>query len=64
MAYSPDSRMVYIPVVDNGDSFHAGQLFYRRGMPFWRSMSAPDAMGPQEFAGSLLALDAATGDTA
>jgi alcohol dehydrogenase (cytochrome c) len=64
MAFSPQTGMVYVPVVENCAYFRSGQAFYGRGLPFWGSYSTADAFGPGESHGFLKAINAATGDTA
>ena len=64
MAFSPQTGMAYIPVIENCAVFRSGQAFYRKGLPFWGSMADPAALGPGESHGHLLALNAATGEKA
>jgi alcohol dehydrogenase (cytochrome c) len=64
MAYSPQTRMAYVPVVENCAYFRSGQAFYNRGLPFWGSYATPDAFGPGESHGFLKAIDATTGNEA
>lgn len=64
MAYSPQTGMAYIPVIENCANYRAGQAFYRSGLPFWGSIGEPAAFGPGESHGELLAVNAATGDSA
>ena len=63
MAFSPETEMVYLPVIENCAVFRAGQAFYRAGLPFWGSAADVAAMGPDESHGFLRALDATTGET-
>jgi alcohol dehydrogenase (cytochrome c) len=64
MAFSPQTGMAYLPVIENCANFRLGQPFYRRGLPFWGSMAEPAAMGPGESHGKLMALNATTGERA
>jgi alcohol dehydrogenase (cytochrome c) len=64
MAYSPQTRMAYVPVVENCAFFRSGQAFYGRGLPFWGSYATADAFGPGESHGFLKAIDATTGNEA
>ncbi len=64
MAYSPETRMAYVPVVENCAFFRSGQAFYGRGLPFWGSYATADAFGPGESHGFLKAINAATGEEA
>lgn len=60
MAYSPETGLAYIPVIENCAVFRAGQAFYRKGLPFWGSVADPAALGPGESHGALLAFDPET----
>jgi alcohol dehydrogenase (cytochrome c) len=64
MAFSPQTGMAYIPVIENCAYFRAGQAFYAKGLPFWGSIAEPAAFGPGESHGKMLAINAATGDRA
>lgn len=64
MAYSPQTKMVYIPVIENGAEFRVGQAFFNRGLPFWGSAANVTAGGPEESHGFLKAVNAATGEEA
>lgn len=61
MAFSPQTGMVYIPVLENCAMFRTGQAFFDRGLPFWGSYAAPAAFGRGESHGFLKAMDVATG---
>jgi len=37
MAYSPKTKMCYIPVIENGAKFTSGKVFYKKGLPYWGS---------------------------
>ena len=60
MAFSPETGMAYIPVIENCATFRTGQAFYREGLPFWGSVADAAALGPEESHGGMLALDAST----
>lgn len=62
MAFSPQTKMVYIPVIENCAEFRVGQAFYSRGLPFWGSAANIAAGGPEESHGFLKAVNAATGE--
>jgi alcohol dehydrogenase (cytochrome c) len=62
MAFSPQTGMAYVPVVENCAFFRSGQAFYNRGQPFWGSFATAEALGPGESHGFLKAIDAATGE--
>jgi alcohol dehydrogenase (cytochrome c) len=64
MAFSPQTGMAYIPVIENCANFRTGQAFYRKGLPFWGSIAEPAALGPGESNGKMLAVHAATGEQA
>jgi alcohol dehydrogenase (cytochrome c) len=64
MAFSPQTGMAYIPVIENCGSFRTGQAFYQQGLPFWGSMTETAALGPGESHGKMLAVNAATGEKA
>lgn len=64
MAYSPQTRMAYVPVIENCAYFRSGQAFYNRGQPFWGSYATAEALGPGESHGFLKAINAATGQEA
>lgn len=57
MAFSPDTGLVYIPVIENCAAFRTGQAFYKTGAPFWGSVASPEALGPGDSHGHLLAFD-------
>jgi alcohol dehydrogenase (cytochrome c) len=60
MAFSPQTGMAYIPVIENCAIFRTGQAFYRKGLPFWGSIADAAALGPGEAHGSMMAMNAAT----
>ena len=60
MAFSPETGLAYIPVIENCATFRTGQAFYRKGKPFWGSVASPEALGPGESHGHLLAYDPVT----
>lgn len=64
MAFSPQTNMVYVPVIENCAEFRVGQAFYSRGLPFWGSAANIAAGGPEESHGFLKAINAATGEEA
>ncbi len=64
MAFSPQTNMVYVPVIENCAEFRIGQAFYSRGLPFWGSAANIAAGGPEESHGFLMAINAATGEQA
>lgn len=61
MAFSPQTGLAYVPVVENCAMFRTGQAFFGRGLPFWGSFAAADAFGPGESHGFLKAVTAASG---
>lgn len=63
MAYSPITRMAYLPLNENCVKFRQSQPFYQPGFPFFGGDLQKDAFGPAEARGSLKAIDAATGAT-
>ncbi|MBA2565399.1 MAG: PQQ-dependent dehydrogenase, methanol/ethanol family [Gemmatimonadetes bacterium] len=64
MAFSPQTGLAYIPVIENCAFFRTGQAFFGRGLPFWGSFATADAFGPGESHGFLKAVNAATGEEA
>jgi alcohol dehydrogenase (cytochrome c) len=64
MAFSPQTGMAYIPVIENCSAMRTGQAFYAKGLPFWGSMAETASLGPGEAYGKMLAINAATGDRA
>lgn len=62
MAYSPDTKLAYLPVVENCAMFRTGQAFFHRGLPFWGSYATSAAFGPGESHGFLRAVNSATGE--
>ena len=64
MAFSPETGLAYIPVIENCATFRVGQAFYRMGLPFWGSMADSGAHGPEESHGYMKALDPTTLETA
>lgn len=64
MAYSPETGMAYIPVIENCAVFRTGQAFFDRGLPFWGSYATSSAFGPSESHGMLKAVNAGTGEEA
>jgi len=64
MAFSPQTGLAYIPVIENGAEYRVGQAFYGRGLPFWGSAANISAGGPEESHGFLKAVNAATGEEA
>jgi alcohol dehydrogenase (cytochrome c) len=62
MAFSPETGMAYVPVIENCAYYRSGQAFYDRGLPFWGSYATPAANGPGEAHGFLKAIDASTGE--
>ncbi|MEW5930511.1 MAG: PQQ-dependent dehydrogenase, methanol/ethanol family [Gemmatimonadota bacterium] len=61
MAYSPATRMAYVPVMEQCAVFRTAQAFYVPGLPFFGGTSDTDAFGPAEAHGFLRAIDATTG---
>jgi alcohol dehydrogenase (cytochrome c) len=64
MAFSPETGMAYIPVIENCGAFRTGQAFYRQGLPYWGSMAEPAVLGQGESNGKMMAVNAATGEKA
>ncbi len=64
MAFSPQTGLAYVPVIENCAMFRTGQAFFGRGLPFWGSYSTSAAFGPGESHGFLKAVKAATGEEA
>lgn len=60
MAFSPQTGLAYIPVIENCGSFRTGQAFYVRGLPFWGGTAEPAALGPGESHGKMMAINPAT----
>lgn len=61
MAYSPDTRAVYIPVNENCHHVRSGQPYYVPGQPFFAGDVDKRYGGPDEAYGALRAVDVATG---
>jgi alcohol dehydrogenase (cytochrome c) len=64
MAFSPDTGLAYVPVIENCAMFRMAQAFFERGLPFWGGAAAPEAFGPGESHGFLKAVEAASGEEA
>jgi alcohol dehydrogenase (cytochrome c) len=64
MAFSPDTGLAYVPVIENCAMFRMGQAFFERGLPFWGGAASPEAFGPGESHGFLKAVEAASGEEA
>lgn len=59
MAYSPITKMAYVPVIENGAKFTSGKVFYKKGLPYWGSSLT---LIENKAWGALRAIDVQTGD--
>lgn len=64
MAFSPETGLAYIPVIENCAMYRSSQAFFERGMPYWGGDADVMAFGPAESYGLLKAINAATGEEA
>jgi alcohol dehydrogenase (cytochrome c) len=64
MAFSPETGLAYVPVIENCAMYRTSQAFFQRGMPYWGGDANVMAFGPAEKHGFLKAINAATGEEA
>ncbi|MBI5616690.1 MAG: PQQ-dependent dehydrogenase, methanol/ethanol family [Gammaproteobacteria bacterium] len=60
-AYSPDTKLLYVPVIESCGRMEKGDVAYSKGDPFWAGGPGKMHAGTKDAYGHLSALDPATG---
>src|SRR5262249_57954458 len=60
MAYSPETGLAYVPVINNCAKFASGKAFFIKGQPYWGSSLT---LIENQASGSLKGIDVKTGKT-